>query len=114
MNTRKLIFALIALTFILSVSYPVAYYSIRTDVTVTVTGKERITKISNGSDQSYYLVYTDAGTFKVEDSILLWNWSSSDVYGKLIQGQSYRIKAVGFRLPFLSEYPNISSYSVPS
>lgn len=111
MKEAKLLLAIIAILIVTGLGYSVAYYSTSTEVTATVTGKERITKIRDGNDQSYYLVYTDAGTFKVEDSILLFRWNSSDVYGQLVPGQNYRIKAVGFRLPFLSEYPNITSYS---
>mgnify|MGYP003641915783 CR=1 FL=1 len=74
---------------------------------VVVLDKERITKVTDGSDHSYYLVYTDTGTFKVEDSIVLFRFNSSDVYGKLYKDSVYNIKTVGFRSGFLSEYPNI-------
>ncbi len=90
-----------------ALAYPIAYYSQWNTYDVQIIDKERITKVTDGSDQSYYLVYTDVGTFKVEDSIVLFRFNSSDVYGKLYKDSVYNIKTVGFRSGFLSEYPNI-------
>ena len=90
-----------------ALAYPIAYYSQWNTYDVQIIDKERITKVTDGSDHSYYLVYTDAGTFKVEDSIVLLRFNSSDVYGKLYKDSVYNIKTVGFRSGFLSEYPNI-------
>ena len=111
MKEAKFILVFVAILFVSGIGYSAAYYSTSMEVTVTVTSKERITKVRDGHDQSYYLVYTDAGTFKVEDSIILFRWNSSDVYGGLNPNQQYKIKVVGFRLPLFSEYPNIVSYT---
>ena len=87
--------------------YPVTYYSQWDTQTATVAGKERITKVSQGNDNSYYLVYTDKGTFKVEDSLILFRFNSSDLYGNIKADSTYTFRTVGFRAGFLSEYPNV-------
>ena len=66
---------------------------------VKVTGKERV--------DGQYLVYTDEGTFKIEDSLIFGRFDSSDVYGMLKKGKCYRIKVFGIRSGFLSSYRNI-------
>ena len=104
---KNLSIALIALILLALVAYPAAYYSQWDAQEATVTGKERITKVVEGNDNSYYLVYTDKGTFKVEDSIILFRFNSSDLYGSIKADSTYTFNTVGFRAGFLSEYPNV-------
>ena len=104
---KNLSIALIALIFLAAVTYSVTYYSQWSTQEATVTGKERITKVVEGNDNSYYLVYTDKGIFKVEDSIILFRFNSSDLYGSIKDDSTYTFNMVGFRAGFLSEYPNI-------
>lgn len=35
------------------------------------------------------------------------NFHSSDTYRSIEPGQTYRFTTIGFRIPFLSEFPNI-------
>lgn len=104
---KNLSIALIALILLVAVAYPVTYYSQWSTQEATVTGKERITKVVEGNDQSYYLVYTDKGTFKIGDSIILFRFDSSDLYGSIKADSTYTFRTVGFRSGFLSEYPNV-------
>jgi hypothetical protein len=76
-------------------------------VTVKVEGKERITTQNGKHLESYYLVYTDKGTLKLEDDLFRGNFYSSDIYGKLKQDSTYTFKTSGYRIGFMSEYPNI-------
>lgn len=77
-------------------------------VTATVTGKERITQQSGKDNiESFYLVYTDKGTMKLEDDLMRGNWESSDVYGRLKNDSTYTFTVSGYRFGFLSMYPNI-------
>ena len=76
-------------------------------VTAKVEGKERITEQNGEHLDSYYLVYTDKGTLKLEDDFFRGNFYSSDVYGKLKQDSTYTFKTSGYRIGFLSSYPNI-------
>jgi hypothetical protein len=103
-----LVFALIAAIFIASICFSVnSYYHIETH-TVKVEGKERITKQNGGNAiKSFYVVYTDKGTFKLEDDMLRGNYYSSDVYGKLKENSTYTFKTSGYRIGWASEYPNI-------
>lgn len=108
MNTLiKLFFALIAALIIAAIYFNVkAYNHIETN-TVKVEGKERITQQSGNHINSFYLVYTDKGTFKLEDDLFRGNFYSSDVYGKLKQDSTYTFKTAGYRIGWMSEYPNI-------
>lgn len=83
-----------------------AYFNVKT-LTVKLDGKERIIDKSGDNIESFYLVYTDKGTFKLEDDWFRGNFYSSDVYGKLKQDSTYTFKTAGYRIGFLSSYPNI-------
>lgn len=84
-------------------------------ITATVTGKEHIVDYDEGdpeygeepSKHSYYLIYTDKEVFKIEDSLIFGQFNSSDVYGMLTEGETYKFKVFGLRIPFLSTYRNI-------
>ena len=71
--------------------------------TFTVTGKERVTT----KDSSKYLVYTNTTTFEVTDTWIYGRFSSSDFYGQVTVGKTYRAKVQGWRVPFFSMYQNI-------
>ena len=99
-----LVFALMAAIICFGVK---SYYHIETH-TVKVEGKERIVKQDGRNTiESFYVVYTDKGTFKLEDDMLRGNYYSSDVYGKLKENSTYTFKTSGYRIGWASEYPNI-------
>lgn len=68
-----------------------------------VIGKEVINTKSSYS----YLIYTDKTTLKITDSYINWRFDSSDVYGKIEIGKTYKAKLQGYRFPFFSMYQNI-------
>lgn len=80
----------------------------RTNV-CTVTGKE--VKTDNGKGK--YLIYTkdyptgEVMVYRIEDTVLRWQWDSSDKYATVEDGKTYKFTIVGYRLPILSMYPNI-------
>ena len=79
-----------------------------TDVTVTVTDKERIAELTGeGTTKSKYLIFTDSGTFENTDTMLFWKFNSSDIYGSIKVNQTYTFTVVGWRIPFFSSYQNI-------
>lgn len=95
---------IIILCIIVMAGIKVVYaFSSTPDQTFTVTGKERV----SSNDSSNYLVFTDVTTYTVADTWVHGRWSSSDVYGKLVVGKTYTATLQGFRIPFLSMYPNI-------
>lgn len=70
-----------------------------------VTDKDR-TKSSDGSSDAR--VYTDnCGTFQVGDSLFEGHWSSADTFASIDPGETYDFKTRGWRVPFLSMFPNI-------
>ena len=76
-------------------------------MTTKVTDKERITMSSGNSISSVYLIYTDAGVFSLEDDLLYLNFNSSDWYGQIKKDSTYTFTTTGYRIGFLSKYPNI-------
>lgn len=54
-----------------------------------------------------YLVFTDKGTFKVEDTIAYFNYRSSDVWGSIAKNSTYEFTTTYWRVPALSMYENI-------
>jgi len=70
-----------------------------------VEGKDRTAKQGGGSDMRVYT--TNCGNFKVDDSWLSGTWHSSDTYRDIKVGETYDFKTRGFRIPFLSSFPNI-------
>lgn len=82
------------------------------ETTFTVEDKERITTGTGDTLQSKYLVFTDKGVFENTDSLLNWKFNSSDVYGELKEGQTYEAQVYGWRVPFLSLYPNIVAIEI--
>jgi hypothetical protein len=86
------------------------------EYTVTVTDKDRIVESSGNGENSHttskYLIFTktDSGEVRVfqnTDLIFQWKFGSSDIQAKLEIGNTYNIKVVGWRVPFLSWYENI-------
>lgn len=108
MNTSiKLFFALIAALIIGGIIFEIKAYNTINTVTAKVEGKERITEKSGDHLNSFYLVYTDKGTMKLEDDIFRGNFYSSDVYGKIKEDSTYTFTTSGYRIGWMSSYPNI-------
>jgi hypothetical protein len=80
-------------------------------ITIKVTGTERITETSgSGKDLSVtskYLVFTENETFENTDETFVGKWNSSDFQGKFAKDSTYKVKVVGWRIPFASTYRNI-------
>ena len=102
-------FKIMLIALITMISFNMYYcYGTTESVVVTVTSKERI----HNEDESIYLIYTDEGVFKNTDSIYYFKFNSSDIYGELKEGESYRLNVYGFRIPFLSKYKNIINFKL--
>lgn len=88
--------------------WPVFYvYSTQQDRTINVTKTERI--VTSGGSESKYLVFAKEGVFENTDSILRWKFDSADVHNSILPEQKYNCDTYGWRVPFLSMYPNIVS-----
>jgi hypothetical protein len=106
-NSIGLIQILVVAIIIGAIGFGITGYGNVNTINVKVEGKERITESVGKDIESFYLVYTDKGTFKLEDDLFRGNFYSSDVYGKLKQDSTYTFKTSGYRIGFLSSYPNI-------
>lgn len=107
---KKGIIGLVAIVAIAGIGYNIASFTNKETVKTTVTDKERIVKKSGENIESYYLIYTEDGTLKLEDELLYGNFNSSDWYGNIKVDSTYEFTTIGFRIGFLSEYPNIVEY----
>lgn len=77
-------------------------------MTCTVKDKEAVRK----GDGNQYRVYThDCGTLSVEDSILSMRFDTADAYGALNPETTYEFTTRGFRIGFLSMFPNIIAFN---
>jgi hypothetical protein len=103
----KSILILVVAMIVGGIAFEISSYTNVNIFEAKVEGKERITEKSGDNIESFYLVYTDKGTFKLEDDIFRGNFYSSDVYGKLKQDSTYKFKTSGYRIGFISSYPNI-------
>ena len=57
--------------------------------------------------RSMYLVFTEKGVFRNEDSWAFLSFDSSDVYSQIRVGSTYKFTIYGYRYRWGSEYPNI-------
>ena len=107
---KTIIFVIVAIVSLIAI-YNVLWYSSTDDVTIKVTKTDRIVETSGeGKDLSVtskYLVYTKEETFENTDSWVFGKFNSSDFQGRLTTDSTYKVKVVGWRLPFFSTYRNI-------
>lgn len=75
-------------------------------MTCTVANKDRAS-VNGVSDMRVYT--KDCGTLKVGDSLLDGQFASADVFASLEPGHTYEMKTRGWRIPFLSSFPLITS-----
>lgn len=100
MKTKYIIFPILIVGLFLWVLFP---FLTSREVTATIQDKDRITK----TDTSYYLIYTDQGVYENTDCWVCLKFASSNVYGNLRIGETYKLKLYGWRIPIISMYPNI-------
>lgn len=102
-----LIPAALALGFVLTGNFWYAKATQRSLVGITIQDKDRITTGAGDTLSSKYLVFTDNGVFENTDTIFYWKFDSSDLQGYMQVGQKCDLHVYGWRVPFLSWYPNI-------
>ena len=85
-------------------------YVFGTEAEKEITVKKLTHKIktsSSGQKDEWQVHTTDGDVYKVTDTLFRGRFDSSSLMAQLTEGQTYRIKYYGWRIPFLSEYPNI-------
>lgn len=115
MNSNKLItplFVLIAILVICGIVFGISSNFNEHSYTVTITDKDRV----YNEDSSKYLIFgEDSETgetrvFENTDTLIKGKFNSSDFYGNLKVGETYKITVVGYRIPLFSWYENIIKY----
>lgn len=86
------------------------YGTMRTTDTLRVKGKDSV-KHGEGQDKYLIDVGENAPVMQNSDAFLHGKFNSSTVYMNLEKGRCYQFEIYGWRVPFLSMYPNIISYA---
>lgn len=76
----------------------------------TITVSEKTVKRSGYGEntvEKYLIFSTDGRVYENTDSLIEGKFNSSNVYGMLVPGNTYKIESYGYRLPYYSMYPNI-------
>ena len=72
--------------------------------TITVCSKERAAT-DNGAE---YRIYAAEGTFVMKDSLIgTRRFNTADAYARIQNDTTYKVTTKGWRVPFLSGFPNI-------
>ena len=75
-------------------------------------GKDRVIHIKSVSNitgqYTYYKVFTKEGVFSNIDRWLIGKFNSSDLQNEMMGKKVCKVHTLGYRLPLLSEYPNIT------
>lgn len=106
-----LVVALVVLALIVgilaAVIYTVKGYHHHETRTCTVVSKDRTTDPKGGSDARVYTA--DCGVLQVADATFDGHFNSADTYATITPGHRYVFHTIGYRVPWLSDFPNILS-----
>ena len=67
---------------------------------------KQITSINTNKSHKY-LIFTDEGVFENTDALFIGKFNSSDLQNQILNAKVCKVETLGYRIPFLSEYPNI-------
>lgn len=99
---------LAVLALIVGIPLAISYNAEHTKV-CTITSKDTITKVDNGTSTTEKRVGTEeCGVFTVNDSLAKGTFRSADLYYSLKEGHKYTLTYNGWRNGFTSTFPNIT------
>lgn len=112
MRSSKFIYMILipGIIVLLIVGFTIARLSHKQTFQAKVVDKERVVKSNGESTESYYLIFTESGSYKLDDEFWYGNFNSSDWYGRIHRDSTYQFTTVGWRVGFLSWYPNIVEF----
>lgn len=104
---KNIIKGILILIMFVAICFPCSLdYQNNKDITCTI--QDKWVKRIHGED--VYLVQCSDNVYKITDLLFLGKFNSSDVYAKLKIGENYELHTTGYRIHFLSAYPNINKY----
>lgn len=87
------------------------WYTYGTDFERDIVITRTWTNVTGGGDagvkQVYMIADAEGNSYKVADSMFYWQFRSTDLWNGLEEEERYRIRAYGWRVGFLSMYPNV-------
>ena len=104
-----IMFAIIIISLIANIYRSVSKSSANSRVEIaTVTDKS----VKRNKNEDKYLIFcknqsNETVVYEITDSLLSGRFNSSDIYGEIEVGKTYRFTVAGFRNPLFSWYPNI-------
>ena len=100
----KVIVVIVVLFVLGGLAFAIPGWASRHTETITVKDKW----IDPGSNQSAYLVLTtDDNILTISDAMIFLVFDSSDRWGQIEIGKTYEVEVYGWRIRFLSMYPDI-------
>ncbi|AIZ01771.1 hypothetical protein ArV1_084 [Arthrobacter phage vB_ArtM-ArV1] len=76
--------------------------------TCTVAAKHMTNDVQDGQSVRVYQVETEeCGVMRITDNALQGVFNSADLFAAVREGQRYRFTTVGWRIPFLSQFPTV-------
>lgn len=113
---KGLVSILIALIMVVTLASTAVFSFNDKEYIITVTDKERVYSTTKSGDSvtqtSKYLVFGldengEVLVFENTDTFIRGKWNSSNVQGSLLEGNTYKVTVIGYRVPFFSCYENI-------
>ena len=104
---NKKITAIVAIIVLAIITYFTSPWWTHNSEEVTVNSV--MVKAASVDSDPKYLVFTDKGVFENTDTWYYFKFNSSDVQARVVKPGKYRINYYGWRVPFFSKYPNITS-----
>ena len=105
------IYIVFAAILIIGIGFEVFRLNSKEIITTKVTHKERLVEINGEKAETFYLIFTEDCTVKLQGKMILGNFRSSDWYGDIREGEIYEFEVIGWRIGFLSMYQNIVKYN---
>jgi len=92
--------------FILILINYIYYFATKFSKIITIENKYTYAKKST---RAQTVSDTNDVVYTVDDSLILFHWTSAEVFNKIDIGKTYKIEGYGKRIPFLGLFPVIIS-----
>lgn len=100
------IYSLVFIFILILINY-IYYFATKFSKIITIENKYTYAK--NRSTRAQTVSDTNDVVYTVDDSLILFHWTSAEVFNKIDIGKTYKIEGYGKRIPFLGFFPVIIS-----